>query len=471
MPNYNIAFPTTSSKPGSLQENGGKLINAFVEKLADGRGVMKRAPGLNRVASSASRVLCRGMYLAGSTLLVAYQDRLESVDAAFVNSDLGALAGSGPVTIARNNRTPTPQIVAVTENGAFNLFTSAAPTAFADPDLPNPNSVCFQDGYFFFTIGDGRCYASGINEVTINSLDFIICEARSDGLLRGIAFRQELFLMGQSSIEVWQNTAQPTGFPYSRATVIPRGLKGQWAVSGWEEGFANTLIWVGDDNIVYQLAGYTPQRISYNDIERDLETISDGSQLKAISYMSGGHALWSLKSPSFTWVYDLSTNQWHNRKSFGRMTFRGEQAVKAFGMSIVGDEATGHLYSVDDRYYYEDGEPLVLTIESGPGSGFPTRMSVPLVMFDMDVGTGIPAGVVPIETDPVIQIAWSDDGGATWSMPVIRDIGRGALYRNRIDVSRTGLTTQKGRNWKLWVSDAVYVGLLGGNMTVEQRAP
>ena len=40
--------------------------------------------------------------------------------------------------------------------------------------------------------------------------------------------------MGLGTIEVWQNTGNPVGFPFSRVTVIPRGLAGPSAVAGFE---------------------------------------------------------------------------------------------------------------------------------------------------------------------------------------------------------------------------------------------
>ena len=94
----------------------------------------------------------------GRVVLVTRTGALYSV------TDLGALSGARPITIASNNASP-PNIVAVTENGAFNLFADAAPTDFADADLPQPICVCNVNGYFAFAIADGRIFASDLNSV------------------------------------------------------------------------------------------------------------------------------------------------------------------------------------------------------------------------------------------------------------------------------------------------------------------
>ena len=159
-----------SSAPGIVgQEGGGRLINCFAVKQEPGARypvVWWRSAGLRQVIDIATHNHLRGGILAGATLLVAMNSRVHAVTVAgetFSSSNLGALAGSLPVTIARNNAA-TPDIVCVSENGCFNLFTGSAPTSFADPDLPQPNSVSVINGYFIWTIGDGRIFVIPVTE-------------------------------------------------------------------------------------------------------------------------------------------------------------------------------------------------------------------------------------------------------------------------------------------------------------------
>jgi hypothetical protein len=275
--------------------------------------------------------------------------------------------------------------------------------------------------------------------------------------------------MGQSSIEVWQNTANETGFPFSRSTVIPRGLAGQWAVAGWEPGFANALTWVGDDNIVYRLNGYSPERISNNDIERDISRQADKTALRACCYMSEGNAIWSIKGDAFCWEFNLSTGQWHERASHLSSTWIGEQTVNLNNIWYAGGVTTGDIYKIDATYYYEGGEPLVWLAQSGPGNAFPQKLAVTQAQFSFDTGVGLDTGTDPIQTDPVVEISWSDDGGNSFGMAVRRNLGREANTRIPVTVNRCGMAYGQGRVWKLEISDPVYRGLIGGDMTVEGR--
>ena len=61
--------------------------------------------------------------------------------------------------------------------------------------------------------------ASAINDTAIDPLDFIKVNGNPGGLLRAMPFG-ELYLFGSNTIEPWQNTANPTGFPFTRVKVI-----------------------------------------------------------------------------------------------------------------------------------------------------------------------------------------------------------------------------------------------------------
>ncbi|MBB5762403.1 hypothetical protein HNR01_002023 [Methylorubrum rhodesianum] len=468
-----IAWPL-SSRPGlSPEEGAGRLINAYVEEIGQGGrspSVIRRAPGLIPFADTGHKRL-RGARVAGDRLLAAMRGRLVSIDASGAVRDEGDLPGSARVTMAKNNRSPVPQVVAVTEFGAFEISAGRSASPLPIPTaLPAPNSVEFLFGFFFFTCGDGTCYASGLNGTGFNTLDRTKEQGRSAGLMRAIGFRSELFLFGPSEIGVYGGPAQNNGFPLARLTGIPRGLIGPWAVAGHEEGWSNTLIWVGDDSVVYRLNGYSPERISTHDVERDVAAAArvNREEIEASVFMVAGHAFWALSLPGRTWVFDLTTGLWHERVGHQDTRWRATQGVKAFGRWLVGDRRSNSLLEVSEAAFTDAGLPLRMRVESLPGEAFPQRLAIPRADFDFVVGQGLPTGDVT-QTDPVVGISWSDDGGATWSNPLTRKLGPMGRTRTRVNVLRTGLTGVQGRTWRLDVSDPVYCALLGGAMAVEAR--
>jgi hypothetical protein len=231
---------------------------------------------------------------------------------------------------------------------------------------------------------------------------------------------------------------------------------------------------VGDDNGIHILDGYTATRISTPDVDRDIEALTNKSSIEAQCSVISGAAFVTVSSPEWTWEFNLTTQQWSERASklkdgtlLPRWRGTGD-SVFAFEKWLVGDTHSGKLLQVTGDTRMEDDAPLVIRIESAPIHDFPRGIAVPRADFNCVPGTGRAPGIDPIQTDPQVQISWSDDGGLTWGNPMWRSIGRQDM-NPAITVLRTGRTAAQGRRWRLEVSDPVYCGLLGGDMTVERE--
>lgn len=452
-----------SSAPGMRPHEGqGRLINAFAEPLEGGAAfALRRVPGLTQAAADDEALgPVRGMHFVSGVALIAQGDKLVKVDSTLARTVLGDLPGTGPVTIASNNKAPTPDILCVTSAGVYTLTVGGAPVSFVDADLPQPNSVCFIDGYFMMTLLDGRVFASGLNATTFSALDFAKAEAKAGGLYRGIVFGQQLYLMGPNAVEVWYNAANPTGFPFTRASVIPIGLAAPFALAGQEDGFGLALIWVGSDRRVWQLTGgYTPSPISSPDVARDLARAA-ADDIGAIAFTFGEHAQWAVIAANFAWVYDISTKNWHERQSFGRTNWRASHSVKAFGVWLMGDRYTAQIHYLEEEGQEEAGDPLVWEVRTKPAAAYPNRVQIDRADFGFVVGQGVTGGREPVETDPEVRISYSDDGGNSFSVPMRRPLGRQGKFETRISAHRLGLTGSFGRVYRLQISDPIYASLL-----------
>jgi hypothetical protein len=289
-------------------------------------------------------------------------------------------------------------VVAVdVDNGAYRLSGVGAPAAYNGAgNLPQPNSVCFQDGYFFFTIAAGQCYASALNALTQNALTYITCQAKADvTLLRGIAFSGVLLLFTTGSCEVWQDAANPApAFPYARLAVLEKGLIQSAAIAGWETGFSE-LIWAAQDFGVYWMTAgsLAPVKISPPDLDRLIETqIRAGNTLEAGCYAFAGKKFWHLSSPAWTWEFNIGTQRWNERWSlnagvFGR--WRATCGHPAFGKWLLGDQQSGNILWLDSTNYTENGTPQLARIESGPVKAFPQQLRIARADFDYVMGVGI----------------------------------------------------------------------------------
>jgi hypothetical protein len=471
-----IPFPTSSSPGKRPHDSAGRLINCCYTRLPNGArapGKWQRAPGLRQWSTTAQSGP-RGQIAVGSTLYAAFANNVTRFDSAGVATAVGTLNGISKVFWARNNKVPTPDIVVVDPANGASLVTTSSVSSYPDADVGAPSSVCFLDGYFFFSYGDGTCIASALNSTAINPLTAIKCEGKPDGLLRAIAF-SDLYLAGTDSIEVWHDTAETSpAFPFSRVKVIPRGIIGRYAISGFEDGIGKAIIFVGNDKRVYLLDGYTPSPISTLDVDRAIaefvEAGGDAASIEMFPYVVDGQSCIVMRSPAWTWVFDLDSLAWHERASYLKPTWRATGAINAFGKWLAGDALSGKLLEISEFARGEAGDPLPWTIESGPVTAFPNRMAVGQASFDLTQGVGIAGGLDPVETDPSVAISYSDDSGQTWSAPRLRKLGRQSEKPRPLKVAKCGSAGIAGRRWRLEVSAAVDVELFGGDQSAELRA-
>lgn len=345
--------------------------------------------------------------------------------------------------------------------GTFGAF-SGNPTVFnANGILPEPNSVCFQDGYFFFTIGSGQIYASAINGLTVNALTFITVQAKADvQLLRGIAFSGLLLAFTTGSCEVWQDAALPApNFPYSRIAVLERGLIQPNAIAGFETGFSE-LMWVAQDFGVHWMTAnqLSDIKISPPDLDRLIEAeVRAGNTLEAGCYITAGKKFWSLSSPDWTWEFNLQTKKWTERQSllsgiFGR--WRATGGHPAFGVWLVGDEQSGNLLFVDDTNYTENGAVQLWRMESGPAKEFPSELRVARGDFDFVFGVGQAVGSV---TTPVTGAAAGPGGVVELAVTSTTNMFTNDVVR----VSGVVGTVEANGAWQITVIDSTHLALQG----------
>jgi hypothetical protein len=405
------------------------------------------------------------------TVYAAFEDEIYTVLSDGQIKYFGDLPGTDKIFISRNQNASV-DVVIVCEAGAY-YINSGAISAYPDSDVGTGSSapVCmtYHDGYFMFGYRDGDILASGLNAVTINTLDVANAASNADGLVQLWSYSGQLYAAGEKTIEVWGYPVNNAGFPLTRVGYhITPGLISPHCVAGFEPEWGNPPIYVGTDNTVRWLQGYQAQRISTPDLERLIAEVEDQSTLEAMAYRSAGTAFWQLSCDDWTWVFNANNPGWFERKSDGseRSRFTGG-AVYAFGTWLVGDTETSKLLEIDHTVAYEGvGNNLTATIISPSIKAWPNRVRIARADFDLVV----PA-VTADTTAPTIDISWSDDGGATFKNPLTRSLGSSTSDTvRRITVLNTGYSHPMGRRWKLECSDQVDFALLGGDMAAEIRA-
>ena len=465
-----VPFPLSSFPGADSQESGGRLINCVAEPLGDADSksapaqvVWRRQPGLS-VFGRTSQSGYRGGLIVNQNSYEVWNNHVMTLASTGAVSDLGTFPGSKFVSIARNQVGPLPDVIAVDPDiGAYQLSGGGAPAPYNGGGvLPQPTSVGFQDGYFFFTIGDGRVFATNNNSLTMNALTFATIASRADvTLLRAIPFGSLMYFFSTGHCEVWQDVANPTpAFPYQRYSVLETGLLQTGAIAGFETGFGE-LLFVSQDFGVYWLSGgqAKPQKVSPPDLDRLIETAARAGQLlEAGCYEYAGKKFWHLSSPSWSWEFNLGTTRWNERWSLLPSGIHGRWRASgghfAFGKWLLGDEQTGNMLFIDPTNPTECGRPMLWRMESGPVKIFPERVRVARMDCDYVAGVGLAVG------NFIMQVQGAAAGAGGMVRLTVNDTSR-VRDHDMIQVTNVGGTVEANGVWPAQLVDDTHVELIG----------
>lgn len=455
-----------------------RCINLYPELDETGTGKEKEVaslvgtPGLKLLASIGSGPV-RGVYTASTgTLYVVSGNTLFKVDSGWNSQTLGTLlSNSGPVSLADNGI----QLFLVDgTNGYYVTLATDVFTQVTDPNFLGADQVATQDGYFIFNEpGTKKFYISGLEAVTFNALDIASKEGTPDNIVGLVSDQRNLYLFGSLSTEVFYDSGATFPFERIQGAYIPVGCMAAFSIAKLQQA----VYLLGQDTngrgIVYRVQGYQAQRISTHALEKVISGFSASSlsSARAWTYVQGGHGFYCLNFPGAesTWVFDTTTNLWHERASLNLGTLtrhKSDCAAFAYGNNIVGDYQSGNVYALDSQTYSDNGSPIP-RIRSAPHitEGL-NRVFHSHFQLDMETGVGIDGSGQG--TSPLAVLQWSDDGGHTWSNE--KQASPGAIGATLTRVLWRRLGASRDRVYRVRITDPVKVVLLGADLGLEQGA-
>jgi hypothetical protein len=469
MAQIEIPWPITAQPGRKPGESQGTLINAYAAQIGE-KVRRRRVPGLRRKVTVQEGLIPRGMCEVGPFLLNAWTDSMYRLEPGGANvAVISPLSGTEPITFAKNMRPITPDVVLATiDQGAF-IYDLSDNTVKVYPGeaVAAVESVEYFSGYFFFTRRDGTFLASDLQNTDILPGSDARAEYVADELYRTKSVGSALAVMSGKSVEFWVDVAGDP-FPLQRQSTIDAGLIGPYAVAGGPNEWENGLLWVSGDCTVRMLNGYTPVVVSNDDVVHDIKRTQDRNfEIYAQVYTFNSQAIWSVTGPDYTWEYNLVTKGWHKRESFPHgphpedtpQVWRARFATRLGQRWLAQDDACGCIHEIDPEYFMEDTERLRFRIESAPIQAFPANFRIPSVDFNMTSGLGETGQPSPFQTDPAVMVSWSHNGGATWSNPLARTLGKEGRYASKVTVNNLGRSTSKGVMIRVEVVDPVWVSL------------
>ena len=271
----------------------------------------------------------------------------------------GAVGMDGrPATISSNGSDGHQLFIVSNGDGFIFDLVSNEFTPIIDDGFPRPCSMgAFLDGYFVALAGaSDRFQISALeNGLVWDALD-VAQVSQTTGLVRALVpVHRELWLLGSSLTTVWADIGDPD-FPFApiAGAFIEQGIG---SLFGWTV-VDNALYWLGQNQdggrVAYRAQGYTPQRVSTHAVEQAWAALPTVQDAIGWSYQDRGHAFacWYLPAAETTWVYDVSTQAWHERALWNPTALVWEPHLArchafAFDRHLVGDRSSPAVYVLD----------------------------------------------------------------------------------------------------------------------------
>lgn len=451
-----------------------RMVNIFPEIIPEGGlepAFLQRAPGMRLLASVGFGPV-RGLWSLNGYAYVASGTELYQVSDTYVATKLGNISGTGAVSMADNG---TQLFIAC--NGPSYIYNTSTDVfaQITDSDFPGATTVSYLDGYFVFNEPSSQkiWVTSLYDGAAIDPLDFASAEGAPDGVVGVLVDHRQLWVFGTNSVEVWYDSGG-SDFPLSRidGAYNELGCVAPYSIAKMDNG----IFWLGQDargqGMVYRANGYTGQRISTHAVEWQIQQYADMSDAIGYTYQQDGHSFYVLIFPSAntTWVYDASTQAWHERAGWSNGAFtRHRSNCQVFFNSevIVGDYENGNIYAFDLDVYEDNGaiQKWLRSWRALPtGQNNLKRSTQHGMQLECESGIGLNLGQ---GSDPEVMLRWSDDGGHTWSNEHWAKMGKIGEYQRRVFWRRLGMTLRlRDRVYELSGTDPVKIAIMGAELLI-----
>ena len=358
--------------------------------------------------------------------------------------------------------------VYLTKTGVFKQCT--------DPNVINPSRIAEIDGYFIWNSAGSQKF--NVSPAYWNGTDafdgtwYALKDNAPDNLVTLIEHQRQLWLIGESTSEVWVNagSSSVTGVasqPFARLEGAMLQVGCAAANSIIRTGQA--LMWLGNSdrgqNYVVQTEGYLFKVISNPALSYALTQYNVTSDAFAFTYTEEGHEFYVLTFPTqdVNWTYDLTTGYWHQRQSVDASgnthRQRANCLVSIAGQRLVGDYKNGKIWQQSRKLYSDGGAALVAKRRSPyvwDGSDR-NRVCHHRLQIEFTPGVGLASGQ---GSAPVMMLRWRDEKG--WSNQQSIPIGKIGETANRAIARRLG--SSRYRVYEVSISDPVPRDVVGASL-------
>lgn len=355
-------------------------------------------------------------------------------------TQIGVIAGSGPVSIAGN------EIGIMVAAGASLYYYNG--TTLAAVSYPDSASVAhvFVGGSRFWTIraDTGKIYWTDALEADIEALDFATAESFPDRLLQGLWIDGMAVLFGKESIEFWQQTGSAT-LPITplQNMVIEEGIKSTGCAVQIGETFAAVS---SKNRVIY---GVQAQPISNKGLQEKIEASVTHS---LFTFLIDGDEFLALRLDNETQCWNPRTGMWSEFQTLGL----GNWAAQCHADGVFGSSQDGK--TLEWGSGHTDALATSSTLERRFAGGFPINGGE-LVIDNAQIRFN--AGATPYLTGdyitPTVELRLSRDAGRTWGNWRGVSLGAQGKYRTKAQWRALGQASYPGFLAEVRVTDPIDV--------------
>lgn len=442
-----VQIPVHSYALNARSALSARLVNVYAESAGEKAPTLLRTvPGVAAFVTLAGGG--RGLHSCKLGLFAVAGNKLYTIrNGAAV--ELGTVPGLERVTFADNGA----ELVLGTGQAGYVYTPAAGLVAIGDGDFITRKPILpkFIDGYILWIdSGSGRFFGSDLLAGSVyDALDFATAESSPDDLVCHEVDHRQLVLVGKASTELFYNSGA-NGFPFERVPggVIEIGGVARYGIAKQD----NSVFWLANDRTFRRLNGQTPVRVSTHGVEEKWRDYARVDDAECFGFTSLGHLCVAVRFPTAgaSWIYDASTNEWHERESYLGLPWRVASSVEFGGTTYVQDEESGKVGILSGDTFTEWGDTLrgewtYAGVWNGGARAFHHELEL-----GVETGVGLSVGQ---GSDPMVSLHSSDDGGRTYRTLPVKSIGRQGEYKRRVRWHRLGSASH--RVYKMSFSDPV----------------
>ncbi len=456
-------------------------MNAYPEQMesegAASRKALYPTPGVETFSTSSIGSRVRQLYsivvLNAERCWAAISNSLTEVSADGTLTNRGTLAEDTNIATLVSNGDGGGQLFATSGRQGYCL--DLVTNAFTNP-VSDVTMASMVDGYIVALDADtSTLIISDLFDAdTWDPTQFAQRSAQPDPWKALVVNYNEIWLLGTQTSEVWYDAGNfPFPFALRPGAIMQQGIAATFSAAVLD----GTVIWLAHNqngqNQVVAASGYVPARISNHAMEWQISRYARVDDATAWVYEDQGHPFYVLNFPSAgaTWVYDKSTQEWHQRGTWvptnnAYDAWHPQCHTFAFGKHLVGDRNAPTIYRMDVTLGLDvDSRPIRRVRRAPSVQNELERLYFGAFQLEMEVGLGTNSGT---GADPQVFMRVSNDGGQTWGNYRSKSAGKIGQYQTRVIWERNG--SARNRVFEVVVSDPIPWRITNAFIAVEKES-